>query len=201
MLAKALFRPLASGLRREAFASALVGALAGREGQGGDGCGELIHAEAVGARERCAVRKTEGDDQQAPFGAEGEIMGGRFVALGESFVGDEDNFGAEVFGFFPDRFLCRRNEWGDNHSSIGAGVKPALAIGLPGPGIICAMNYHLLLEWIHEEVDVAVGGIINSPDIELIDAAEVFRICYSDGKPIGILAEIDIEAIQIPSGG
>ena len=66
---------------------------------GGEGGGEGVHTEAEGTGELGCGGEAEGDDEEAPGGAEGEIVGCGFEAVGEGFVGYEDYPGAEGFGF------------------------------------------------------------------------------------------------------
>lgn len=58
------------------------------------GSGEFIHLQADGAGEGDAGGEAEGDDEEASFFAEGEVVGRGFEAFREGFVGDEDDFTA-----------------------------------------------------------------------------------------------------------
>lgn len=57
----------------------------------GNSLREGIHFLAEVAGEGCGGREAERDDEEAPPGAEVEVVGGRLVAVGEGLVDDEDD--------------------------------------------------------------------------------------------------------------
>lgn len=109
-------------------AGTIVGDLrgGGRRGlllAGGDEGGEGVHGEA-GLAGEAGGGGAEGDDEEAPLLAEGEIAGGGFVAGWHRCVGDEDEAASGGFGLGADGFLGRGDEWGNEHSAVGGGIEP-----------------------------------------------------------------------------
>lgn len=90
---------------------------------GGDEGGEGVHGEARLAGE-AGGGGAEGDDEEAPLLAEGEIAGGGFVAGRHRCVGDEDEAASGGFGLGADGFFGRGDERGNEHSAVGGGVEP-----------------------------------------------------------------------------
>lgn len=90
---------------------------------GGDEGGEGVHGEA-GLAGEAGGGGAEGDDEEAPLLAEGEIAGGGFVAGWHRCVGDEDEAASGGFGLGADGFFGRGDERGNEHSAVGGGVEP-----------------------------------------------------------------------------
>lgn len=90
---------------------------------GGDEGGEGVHGEA-GLAGEAGGGGAEGDDEEAPLLAEGEIAGGGFVAGWHLCVGDEDEAASGGFGLGADGFFGRGDERGNEHSAVGGGVEP-----------------------------------------------------------------------------
>lgn len=150
--------------------------------------GEGVEGEALGTGKRGGGGG--GDEEEAAGLAEGEIVGGGFVALPHRLVGYEDEAGAEGFGFGADGFFGCGDEGGDEDAAVGGGVEPAPAVAfilLRGVGTV---DYDLLFEGAIEKLEIAIGLIGAVADLQIVDTAEKLGMGAPDCQSAGVVADI-----------
>lgn len=155
----------------------------------------------MAAGENGAGGQTEGDDEEAPLGAEGEIVGRRLVSLRKSLVGDRYDFSPFFLCFRPYSFFCRRDKGRNQHPSVGAGVQPSLPIGLLFLNSIGPMHDYLLFERIVQEMKIAIGRKRVTGDVYLVHSGEEIRTSKADCETVGVVAKVVKNDVEFSGGG
>ena len=123
-------------------------------------------------------------------------MGAWFVALAEGVSGDEYEARSCGLGFGTAGFLGCGDEGGDEHPSVGSGVKPAAPVAAVLPCGVGAVYHYLFFERIPEQLEIAVCLVLAVVDCQTVDAAEEVGVAAPFGQAAGIVAKVAVERVQ-----